>query len=145
MKHKKTRLLRIGFLILNEVITYSSTISKVTVASTSLWTRTTASYLPTCLIASPCNLINLRSMLWPAAFNASAIWMVLTEPKIFPFSPTLAPTFKVVFAIALATFCASSCSLAILWARCFKFSANTFLADSVAKTAFPWGIKKLRP
>src|SRR5690606_15370983 len=102
---------------------HSSTTSKGMVRTTSRWKATSASYLPTDLMASPLILMPLRSTSKPMALSASAIMMVLTLPKMRPFSPTLAPIFRVLPSTLVASASASALILASLWARCFSVSS----------------------
>ncbi|MNI97000.1 hypothetical protein D3C73_1555660 [compost metagenome] len=62
---------------------------------------------------------------------------MLTAPKIFPLSPALAPIESLTAVKRSATPSASFLILSCLKAACFKFSANTFLAEEVANAANP--------
>ena len=63
------------------------------------------------------------------------------EPKSLPSGPTLAFTLISNFSIFLANLFASSITAFSLKAFCLRFSANTFLAELVARTALPLGIR----
>ena len=77
----------------------------------------------------------------PSLVNKSATWTLVTEPNIFPFSPTFAGTLNV-FLVSLASVAvASSLIFTFFSALCFYVSACIFLIDVVAKTAKPLGIR----
>ena len=67
------------------------------------------------------------------------------DPKSLPSGPTLTGIFNSNLDIFEANFSASSITDFSLKAFCLRFSAKTFFADSVARTALPVGIKKFLP
>ena len=69
------------------------------------------------------------------------ISMFEIEPKSFPSGPTLVFTLISNFSIFLASLFALSITAFSLKAFCLRFSANTFLAELVARTALPLGIR----
>ena len=94
------------------------------------------SYLPNLFTEPPTTLINFLSKSVPAFASAAAKSMLFTEPNNLSPEPTLDAILISYPLIVSATLLASSINLASLKARCFKFSAKTFFADDVAKTAF---------
>ena len=67
------------------------------------------------------------------------------EPNNLPSGPTFTEIFSSNLEILVAVFSAASIIDFSLKAFCFKFSARTFFADSVARIALPVGIKKFLP
>ena len=63
------------------------------------------------------------------------------EPKSLPSGPTFVFTLISNFSIFLANLFASSIIAFSLKAFCLRFSAKTFLAEVVARTALPLGIR----
>ena len=76
-------------------------------------------------------------MLCPAFCKASATSILFTEPNNLSPVPTLDAIFTSKLDNASDIVFASSINFCSLKARCFKFSAKTFLADTVAKIACP--------
>ena len=95
---------------------YSATTSKGISTETSLWKLILAVYLPSSFTGS-LSTMSLRSTLWPSFSRASAIWMLLTEPKMVPVAEALAPMVRATSASAAAAASASALILASLWAR----------------------------
>mgnify|MGYP004367201979 CR=1 FL=1 len=89
------------------------------------------------------SLINLESTLCPKEDKASVNWDTLTDPKSLTLSSATF-TFIVTseFLISSASLFAASTSASSFLVCWRKFSANIFLADSVASIANPLGIKK---
>ena len=80
--------------------------------------------------------MNFLSITCPLFSKAVAISALVTEPNNFS-PPALAVILISNALIASASAFASATNFASLCAFCFKFSAKTFLAEGVAKTAKP--------
>ena len=124
---------------------YSAITSKLISATTSLCNLMLAWYFPNLFTEPPTTFINFLSMSVPALANASARLILLTDPNNLSPDPTFDEILISYPLIVVACLLASSTNLASLKARCFKFSANTFFAEEVAKIACPVGIKKFLP
>ena len=97
------------------------------------------------LIDLPGILMNFLSTDSPLESKKATISCEVIEPKSLSPLETLETSFISIFINLLPKDFASLTIFSSLKALCFKFSFKTFLAEIVAKTAFPWGIKKLRP
>ena len=89
--------------------------------------------------------MNFFSITTPSFSSADAKSELVIDPKSLSPSPVLEVILTSNPVSLFASFCASSINFCSLKARCFKFSASTFFALGVAKTATPCGIKKFLP
>jgi hypothetical protein len=104
-----------------------------------------ASYLPVLLIDLPGTLINFFSTVSPFVSKKVTKSCEVIEPNNLSPLETLVASFMSIFISFLPKDWASFMIFSSLKAFCFKFSFKTFLAEIVAKIAFPCGIKKFRP
>jgi len=79
------------------------------------------------------------------AVKPSAISVFVTEPKSFPSTPAFCVTARLKPARALALSLAASRSAACCFSSSARLASNSALFESVARLAFPCGIKKFLP
>src|SRR5690625_5043173 len=103
------------------------------------------SYSPTSRSAPSGSLTSALDTSTPAAVMASAISRVPIEPNSLPSSPAL----ELMVILSSASFAARASASAFLAAAAASNSARRFSNSAtfsgVARIAFPWGSKKLRP
>jgi hypothetical protein len=104
-----------------------------------------ASYLPRRFIIFPGNVIYFLSISEDKALIAAAKSELVTEPNNLSPEPTFDGNLTLRAFISSALLLAASTIDCSLKARCFRFSVKTLRAETVAITAFPCGIRKLRP